>query len=165
MNALDPMLTDAQQQMLSLGLDWLHETRQPDGALVHPMGVQSPVADGRRFGFIVSSYRSATAVMIAVAAPDYVMVGGNNELTNPLKPGELAALATHLEQIGYKVSGTWNGYLEHGSVALAMEAHHTLKKAALQYCLGCPEHRTVFCYKDGCDWLDNGTAKLRPPGW
>jgi hypothetical protein len=111
-------------------------------------------------------------VTIDVARPQYGLPAfanrsANQQLLNPIERGELANLATAIEDLGYGFKSTWNGRSTiTGSVGLHKPAHPTLIAAVDRYRAGCPAHDTVFCGRtEGCSWFADGLARVILPDW
>ncbi|MFB7832044.1 hypothetical protein [Streptomyces sp. NPDC056056] len=158
---LDRMpLSDA----LAAGLRWLYETEQPNDAWMQHLGQSIPVADNRSLTFAPSGANQLPVIAIEVSWPTW-RKGPAGDLVpgNPLAPNELPRLAAALEQRGFSVRSTWNGFPAHsGSVGLARPAHHSQYAAVERYRAGCREHpaRSVFCECDS--WHAGFTRAVRP---
>ncbi|MFH8581692.1 hypothetical protein [Streptomyces zaomyceticus] len=136
-------------EALTAGLHWLYETEQPDDAWMQHHGEQIPVIGNRFLAFVPTSDGGLPVVVIGVVKPKW-KEGPRGDMvpTNPLTPIELPRLAAELEQRGYAVRSTWNGFPgATGSVGLARPAHPSQVAAVKRYRAGCQEHpaRSVFC--------------------
>lgn len=153
----------SQEEALTIGLTWLYDTEQPDGATVQPAGGVTVRGEGNRsYSFCPEGAENLPVVIIAVTDVE-PGEGFDDPPKNPLEPGELEALANALKARGYPVSTTWNGHPAiTGSVGLATEAHATLRAAVANYRKGCPTHpdKGVFCHCPG--WQEAFRRALHP---
>ncbi|MHA4774736.1 hypothetical protein L1085_009560 [Streptomyces sp. MSC1_001] len=134
---------------LTAGLHWLYETEQPADAWMSHHGQQIPTTVNRFLAFVPTAVSSLPVIVIGVVKPAW-KEGPRGDMvpTNPLTPIELPRLAAELEQRGYAVRSTWNGFPgATGSVGLARPAHPSQIAAVDRYRAGCQEHpeRSVFC--------------------
>jgi len=147
--------------VLDAGLGWLYDTIQPDDAHQQHHGITLGVPEANRiYGFCPTGAEGLPVVVVEVAKPE---LRPYQLPLNPIEPEELPALASELEQRGFKVRVTWNGHPAiSGSVGLARPAHPTLLAAVQRYHRGCTVHpdRSVFC---GCEhWRAEGSRIVRP---
>lgn len=144
---------------LRAGLKWLYETSQPDGAILQHHG-ESLIVWGanRTLRFVPTAWEHHVVIVLDVTNVAWGS-GYQEPPSNPLKPGELADLAEHLNRTGHHVCNTWNGAGITGSIALAQPAHKSLRAAVDRYHSGCPAHpsRSVFCK---CGWYREGNQKV-----
>jgi hypothetical protein len=151
---------------LDTGLNWLYETAQPDDAHQQHHGIVLHLPEANRwYGFCPTGANNLPVVSVDVIKVEHKLDGDGDYIpANPLKPDELAALATELEQRGYTVASTWNGHPGvTGSCGLRRPAHPTLVAAVDRYRRGCVVHpeRSVFC---NCEaWRAESNRIVRPP--
>ena len=151
-----------------VGTAWIRdETPHPDGALIHHLGLLSPITLARPMGGPVGVRLcpdgfADRAIWILDFSPTY-RSDGDVGISNPFTRSECSQLLEVVERID-PVIRTWNGvgYSTFSiSVAPATEAIRALVE---QYRTGCERHGgSVFC---GCGWFGRGFAKARiPSGW
>ncbi len=156
-----PDLMSDNEATLLAGLRWLHDTEQPEGAILQHHGVVLEGVGNRRFGFIPSGRADRAIVTVDVAHLTWEVK--TFRITNPLRRTELTELTAQLATLSAEVVGTWNGHpAPTGSLALARPAHPTLLAAVARYHAGCPTHsaKTVLC---DCDWYTTGNALIVAP--
>lgn len=86
--------------------------------------------------------------------------GGQPE---PFTQAECDYLKGLIVDAGGKVVDDWNGDgFDSYSVKIS-GVTMSMARAADRYMDGCPEHDSVFCSSDGCDWYDKGHARLTDP--
>lgn len=124
---------------LLLGLRWLYDTSQPATAVQDPRGqhLHTPAA---RTVYFIPSGASGHVLIIIEANPDKPDLDGHH-IGRTLAPGELAAFADLIEDLGETVISTYNGYP--GSIAalaLARPAHPTLLAAVTRFSDGHHPH-------------------------
>ncbi len=115
---------------LLLGLRWLYDTEQPATAVQDPHGQHLHTPAKRTMHFIPSG-TSGHVLIVIEAAPDKP---DQHTTSGTLAPGELAAFADLIEDLGETVVSTYNGYP--GSIAvlaLARPAHPTLLTAVARF--------------------------------
>ncbi|MUL61192.1 hypothetical protein B5P44_01165 [Mycobacterium sp. CBMA 213] len=142
---------------LVAGLRWLFDTPQPSDAIVHHLGDRLPSAANRLLRFIPDQGAGLAAISVQVTR---VRFSTNSRVPlNPLYPGEIAALAELVDDLGVPVRGTWGGNpSQFGGVVLDARAHASLASAVDRYQRGCPRHEgSVFCR---CGWYQVGQKKL-----
>ncbi|KAB7754422.1 Uncharacterised protein [Mycobacteroides abscessus subsp. abscessus] len=107
---------------LLIGLRWLYDTEQPTHARQDPHGQHLPTPAGRTLHFIPSGTAGHVLIVIEAAKPA------------SLAPGELAAFADLLDDLGETVLSTYNGYPgTTAALALARPAHPTLRAAVARF--------------------------------
>jgi len=164
------VLTKSQLDTVWAGLNWLYTIEQDDSeSIVSHHGINAPVVEGRRYRFIPSGFNpvGAPVIVVSVAKPHYTGPLDNQELANPLQPGEFTQLQAQVQDCGHEIHSTWNGEGETGSIGLATPAHPTLLAALERNRQGCPDHpKQILCSWDGCPWHSTHIAKLQvPEGW
>lgn len=151
-------------EALTAGLHWLYETEQPADAWMDHHGQQIPVTDNRFLAFVPTAVSGLPVIVIGVVKPTWKEGPcGDMVPTNPLTPIELPRLAAELEQRGYAVRSTWNGFPgATGSVGLARHGHLSQIAAVKRYRAGCQEHpaRSVFCECES--WRAGFERAIRP---
>ena len=120
---------------LLVGLRWLFDTAQPDGAMVSAGG--QIVRSGRRtLRFRPVDWQGHAVIEIVGTA-----VAGD-----PSPRAELEAYAQALDDMGEDVVASWIGRRgQVRSIALARPVHPTLRAAVDRYVAGCPEHPGHQC--------------------
>jgi hypothetical protein len=157
----------AEQDLLRaprIGLRWLYEVEQPEGALLqhHGVSLAAPEAN-RRLSFVPAGFGGGVVAAVDVALIGWKQLRKYKVATNPLEPGELADLSAMLNALGAEVVRTWNGHPgTTGSLALHQPAHPSLRAAVDRYRAGCPDHpaKHVFCE---CGWYQAGRRLLIEP--
>ncbi len=142
---------------LVTGLRWLFDVPQPPEAIVHHFGDRLPSAANRLLRFIPDHGAGLAAIAVEVARVRYPANSGVP--LNPLYPGEIAAFAELVDDLGVPVRGMWGGSpLQYGGVVLDARAHTSLVGAVERYQRGCPRHAgSVFCR---CGWYQAGQKNL-----
>lgn len=107
---------------LLIGLRWLYDTEQPTHARQARHGQHLSTPAGRTLHFIPCG--TAGHVLIVIKADEPAT----------LAPGELAAFADLLDDLGETVLSTYNGYPgTTAALALARPAHPTLRAAVARF--------------------------------
>jgi len=120
---------------LLVGLRWLFDTVQPDGAMVSAGG--QVVRSGRRtLRFRPVDWQGHAVIEIV----------GPAAAGDPSPRAELEAYAQALDDMGEDVVASWIGRRgQVRSIALARPVHPTLRAAVDRYVAGCPEHPGQQC--------------------
>ncbi len=162
-------VTDTARTALALGLNWLYHTQQPSDAIMHHLGISNPVDIGREeryFSFVPTGgpHNSDQPVVVVTATRPYRGEPGTG-ITHPFGGDEeMDMWQKVIEDLGYTVTGRWNGKEVSGSFCLAGSAHPSLLAAVQLYRAGCPDHPAMKVFCD-CGWYAAGTARLVVPDW
>lgn len=120
---------------LLVGMRWLFDTAQPDGAMVSAGG--QIVRSGRRtLRFRPTDWQGHAVIeIVGPAAPG-----------DPSPRAELEAYVQALDDMGEDVVASWIGRRgQVRSIALARAVHPTLRAAVERYVAGCTEHPGQQC--------------------
>ncbi|MCX8565078.1 hypothetical protein OS122_29785 [Mycolicibacterium mucogenicum] len=119
-----------------LGLRWLYDTEQPATAVQDPNGQHLRTPAQRTVHFIPAGAGGHVLIVIQ-ADPDKP----DQHTPEALAPGELAAFADLIEDLGETVLSTYNGYPgSTAALALARPAHPTLLTAVARFTDGPHTH-------------------------
>lgn len=120
---------------LLIGLRWLFDTVQPDGAMVSSGG-QVVRSGHRTLRFRPVDWQGHAVIEIVGAAT----------ATDPSPRAEMEAYVTALDDMGEDVVASWIGRRgQVRSIALARPAHPSLRAAVERYVAGCPDHPGRQC--------------------
>lgn len=156
------------ERTVATGVRWLLRSRQPEGAILFHLGLDTWLED-LRVGFCPSGSRTPLVVSCERPTEAYQWLDGAlGILLNPLTPAECATVERGIRLGGATVADRWNSAAEAlprfvtGSWGLAEVPSAGVAQALAAYRAGCPEHpeKTVFC---GCGWYQRGSALLRRP--
>lgn len=135
-----PLDVTANLPALLLGLRWLYDTEQPATAVQNPHGQHLHTPAGRTLTFIPAG-TAGHALLVITADTDNTPDGQPS--ANSLSPGEVAAFADLLEDLGEPVLSTYNGYPgATAALALSRPAHPTLLAAVTRFTDQPHPHRT-----------------------
>ena len=120
---------------LLVGLRWMYDTAQPDGAVVSAGG--QIVRSGRRtLRFRPQDWQGHAVIEIV----------GPAAAGDPSPRAELEAYVQALDDMGEEVVASWIGRRgQVRSIALARPVHPTLRAAVDRYVAGCSEHPGQQC--------------------
>ena len=120
---------------LLVGLRWMYDTAQPDGAVVSAGG--QVVRSGRRtLRFRPQDWQGHAVIEIV----------GPAAAGDPSPRAELEAYVQALDDMGEDVVTSWIGRRgQVRSIALARPVHQTLRAAVDRYVAGCSEHPGQQC--------------------
>jgi hypothetical protein len=154
---------------LAAGIEWLYRTAQPEGAILTHHGSGCPtVHEARSYGFCPRGGADLPAITLNAKGWSYAPDG---DLIDGVMPGEMAATAEALAELGVQVRKQWNGEgCPSGGFGLTEPAHPSLIAAVNRYRAGCPVHGTVFCGWQGsteaernCTWYADGNHLVVQP--
>ncbi|BBX88199.1 hypothetical protein [Mycolicibacterium aubagnense] len=127
-----PLDVTANLPALLLGLRWLYDTEQPATATQNPRGQHLHTPAGRTLHFIPAG--TAGHALLVIVADALEAAPNGHPAANTLSPGELAAFADLLEDLGEPVLSTYNGYPgTTAALALSRPAHPTLLAAVTRF--------------------------------
>lgn len=141
---------------LLLGLRWLYDTEQPATAVQNPHGQHLHTPAGRTLTFIPAG--TAGHALLVITADTTENTPDGQPSVNSLSPGEVAAFADLLEDLGEPVLSTYNGYPgTTAALALSRPAHPTLLAAVTRFTDRPHPHRPDDACQ--CPWYMDQAAR------
>jgi hypothetical protein len=161
--------SDAVRGLLQAGLHWLHDTAQPDHAVIDTHGAAAATSDNRLIRFVPLGWGWRASIVIEVAHVSWGAGPGGPPL-NPLHPHDIDTVAAQLGALGAAVTATRCASAGlAGNITLARSAHPSLRAAVTRFAAGCPTHHSRICghpHRHGghnCPWYSNGQRGVRWP--
>jgi hypothetical protein len=160
---------DAMCGLLQAGLHWLHDTAQPDDAVINAREAAAAVGEARLIWFVPLGWGWRASIVLEVAHVSWA-AGPAGPPLNPLYPDDIDTLAAHLGTLDAAVTSTRCASAAlAATITLARASHPSLQAAVTRSGAGCPTHHSRICGRpqrhggQDCSWYGNGRRGVRWP--